>query len=95
MPPDMPAAKLRPVRPSTTTMPPVMYSQQWSPAPSITAIAGVAHRETFAGDAAEIAFALDRAVEHGVADDDRFLRHDAGVGGGRTMMRPPGRPLPT
>src|SRR5260370_33221583 len=39
MPPDMPAAKLRPVLPSTTTMPPVMYSQQWSPAPSTTAIA--------------------------------------------------------
>ena len=27
-PPDIPAAKLRPVRPSTTTIPPVMYSQQ-------------------------------------------------------------------
>jgi hypothetical protein len=27
MPPLMPAAKLRPVRPSTTTRPPVMYSQ--------------------------------------------------------------------
>src|SRR2546430_12014621 len=39
MPPDMPAAKLRPVRPSTHTAPPVMYSQQWSPAPSITATA--------------------------------------------------------
>ena len=78
MPPDMPAAKLRPVLPSTTTMPPVMYSQQWSPAPSITAIgAGIAHGEALAGDAAEIAFALDRAVQHGVADDDRFLRHDA------------------
>ena len=43
--------------------------------------AGIAHGETFAGNAAEVAFALDRAVEHGVADDDRFLRHDAGVGG--------------
>ena len=43
--------------------------------------AGVAHREALAGDAAEIAFALDRAVEHRVADDDRFLRHDAGIGG--------------
>ena len=38
--------------------------------------AGIAHREALAGDAAEIAFAGDRAVEHGVADDDRFLRHD-------------------
>ena len=32
-PPDMPAAKLRPVEPSTTTRPPVMYSQPWSPTP--------------------------------------------------------------
>ena len=41
--------------------------------------ARIAHREALAGDAAEIAFALDRAVEHGVADDDRFLRHETGV----------------
>ena len=80
MPPDMPAAKLRPVRPMTTTMPPVMYSQPWSPAPSTTAMrAGIAHRETLAGDAAEIAFARDRAVEHGIADDDRVLRDDPGL----------------
>ena len=39
MPPLMPAAKLRPVRPSTTTTPPVMYSQPWSPTPSTTAVA--------------------------------------------------------
>lgn len=38
-PPDMPEAKLRPVRPSTTVVPPVMYSQPWSPQPSITALA--------------------------------------------------------
>src|SRR6202023_845788 len=41
--------------------------------------AGVAHREALAGDAAEIALALDRAIHHGVADDDGFLRHDAGI----------------
>ena len=35
-PPDMPAAKLRPVLPSTATRPPVMYSQPWSPTPSVT-----------------------------------------------------------
>jgi hypothetical protein len=35
----MPAAKLRPVIPSTTTVPPVMYSQPWSPVPSTTAAA--------------------------------------------------------
>src|SRR5471032_1224937 len=38
-PPDIPAAKLRPVSPSTTTVPPVMYSQPWSPVPSTTAVA--------------------------------------------------------
>ncbi len=37
MPPDMPAAKFRPVRPRTTTRPPVMYSQPWSPTASTTA----------------------------------------------------------
>ena len=39
MPPVMPAAKLRPVGPSTTTRPPVMYSQPWSPTASTTALA--------------------------------------------------------
>src|SRR5262245_16125196 len=43
--------------------------------------AGIAHGEALAGDAAEVAFAFDRAVQHRVADDDRFLRHDAGIGG--------------
>ena len=58
--------------------------------------AGIAHREALAGDAAEIALAFDRAVEHGVADDDRFLRHDAGIGAAAgSMMRPPESPLPT
>lgn len=33
IPPDIPAAKLRPVNPKTTTCPPVMYSQPWSPTP--------------------------------------------------------------
>src|SRR5262249_42160341 len=39
--------------------------------------AGVAHREALAGDAAEITLALDGAVEHGVADNDRLFGHDA------------------
>ena len=34
-----PAPKFRPARPRTTTMPEVMYSQQWFPAPSMTATA--------------------------------------------------------
>ncbi len=33
----MPAAKFLPVGPSTTTRPPVMYSQPWSPTDSTTA----------------------------------------------------------
>ena len=38
-PPVIPAAKLRPVGPSTRTRPPVMYSQPWSEQPSMTAVA--------------------------------------------------------
>ena len=50
----MPAAKLRPVLPSTTTVPPVMYSQPWSPdALDDRRGAGVAHAEALARDAAE------------------------------------------
>src|SRR5262249_7662763 len=44
--------------------------------------AWIADPEAFAGDAAEVAFTLDRAIEHGVADDDRLFRHEAAVGGG-------------
>ena len=60
-----PRAKLRPVGPSTTTMPPVMYSQPWSPTPSTTAMrAAVAHREPLARRAGEERLAARRAVEH-------------------------------
>ena len=38
-PPDMPAAKLRPILPRTATLPPVMYSHPWSPTPSVTTVA--------------------------------------------------------
>ena len=38
--------------------------------------AGIAHGKSLAGDAAEITLAGNRAVEHGVADDDAFLGHD-------------------
>ena len=41
--------------------------------------AGITHGETFAGDAAEIAFARDGAVKHRIADDDRLLRHDRAI----------------
>jgi hypothetical protein len=35
--------------------------------------ARVAHGKALARDTAEVAFTLDRTVEHGVADDDRVL----------------------
>ena len=35
----MPAPKLAPTGPRTTTVPPVMYSQPWAPIPSTTASA--------------------------------------------------------
>ena len=38
--------------------------------------AGIADGEALTGNAAEIAFALDRAVEHRVADDDGVFRRD-------------------
>src|SRR5438874_1010345 len=56
MPPDIPAAKLRPVGPSTTTRPPVMYSQPWSPTPSTTAVAsGQLRAEQRADGAVDVA----------------------------------------
>ena len=42
--------------------------------------AGVAHRKAFASDAAEIAFANNRAIEHRVADDDAVFGHDRRLG---------------
>ncbi len=41
--------------------------------------ARVAHRETLAGNAAEVALAGRCAVKHGVSDDDRVLGDDVGV----------------
>lgn len=38
-PPDMAAAKFRPILCNMITFPPVIYSQPWSPTPSITASA--------------------------------------------------------
>src|SRR5262245_9173478 len=79
----MPAATLRPVLPRT--------KHHHDPAGHVFAamVAGpfdhrdgarVTHCEALAGDAAEIALALDGAVQHGVADDDRFLRLESAIG---------------
>ena len=38
--------------------------------------ARITHGETLTRDTAEIAFTIDRTIEHGIADDDRFFRHD-------------------
>ena len=38
-PPVMPAPRFQPTGPVTTMVPPVMYSQQWSPVLSTTAVA--------------------------------------------------------
>ena len=89
----MPAAKLRPVRPSTTTRPPVMYSQPWSPTPSTTAQrAGVAHGEALAGEPAEERPPGGGAVQHGVADDHVLLGAEprAAPAGAPTPRRPTG-----
>ncbi len=98
MPPLMPAAKLRPVGPSTTTRPPVMYSQPWSPTPSTTARdARVADaRSARRRDPRKNARPARRAVEDRVADDRRCpRRRRPRPSGGRTASTPPDIPLPT
>ena len=70
----MPAAKLRPVGPSTTTRPPVMYSQPWSPTPSTTAHAPeLRTAKRSPARPRKNARPRGRAVEHGVADDHVLL----------------------
>src|SRR5262245_10621816 len=54
---------------------------------------GVAHGKSLAGYPTEIAFAFDGAVEHCIADDDRFLRDDTGVGGRARDDAPTREPL--
>ena len=71
----MPAAKLRPVWPRTTTTPPVMYSQAWSPTPSTTALAPLlrtANRSP--ARPRKIGLAAGRPVEGHVAHDHVLAR---------------------
>ena len=64
MPPDMPAATLRPVGPRITTRPPVMYSQRVvADALDDRGRAGVADAEPLADHAAQEQLAGGRAVE--------------------------------
>ena len=74
-PPLMPAAKLRPVLPSTTTVPAGhVFAAVVAGAFDHRARARQPHREAFAGHAAEEGLAARRTVEHGVADDDVLRR---------------------
>ena len=74
MPPLMPAAKLRPVRPSTTHAPAGhVLAAVIADAFDDDRRAAVADAEALAGDAADVALAARRAVERDVADDDVLL----------------------
>jgi hypothetical protein len=80
----MPAAKLRPVRPSTATVPPVMYSQPWSPVPSTTAEAPELRTQKRSPATPRKKTSPSVApYKHGVADDD-VLARNATEGSGRT-----------
>ena len=89
----MPAPRLSPTGPSTTTVPPVMYSQQWSPAPSMTAVAPefrTANRSPArppANNSPPVApYRIVLPRSHG---------SPASCAGGTITMRPPPMPLPT
>ena len=82
MPPDMPAAMLRPVLPSTTTRPPVMYSQAWSPTPSTTVSAPeLRAAEPLAHPAAQVHLAGRGAEQQRVACDHVVLGQEQDVVG--------------
>ncbi len=96
MPPDMPAAKLRPVSPSTTTVPPVMYSQPWSPVPSTTAVPPELRTQKRSPATPLKKASPSIAPYSTVLPTMMFssaLPRKSLVG--RTMMRPPDSPLPT
>ena len=96
MPPDMPAAKLRPVGPRITARPPVMYSQPWSPTPSTTAHAPLLRTQNrSAARPQKNAWPLGGAVQADVANQDVPLGAKVLDFGGYTMSRPPDSPLPT
>ena len=91
----MPAAKLRPVGPSTTTVPPVMYSQPWSPTPSTTATAPELRTANRSPDpSAQEQLAAGRAVQDRVAGDDLLLgRRTARASSGPHDQPPAGQAL--
>ena len=76
IPPLIPAAKLRPVGPSTTTSRRSCTRSRDRRRPRRRRSARVAHREPLAGAAPEERAPGGRAVEHGVADDHVLLRRE-------------------
>ena len=96
IPPLMPAAKLRPVGPSTTHVPAGhVLAAVVADALDDRVGAGVAHREALARQPAEERAARRRAVERRVARDHVLVgaRPRASVSG-RTAITPPDSPLP-
>ncbi|MNQ66423.1 hypothetical protein D3C85_809150 [compost metagenome] len=92
----MPAAKLRPVLPSTTTVPPVMYSQPWSPRPSTTVVAPEL-RTAKRSPATPLKKASPAMAPYSTVLPMMMLSTAQPRNSvfGRTMMRPPDKPLPT
>ena len=94
MPPDMPAAMLRPVAPRITARPPVMYSQR------VVAHAlddgqrtGVADAEPLADPAAQEDLAAGGAVADDVAGDDVVLGGEGRLRGRADDDPPAGQAL--
>jgi hypothetical protein len=76
----MPAAKLRPVGPSTTTRAAGhVFAAVVADGFDDGVHAAVADAEALAGHAADVGLAAGRAVERHVADDDVLLRHKGGA----------------
>src|SRR5690242_1055624 len=95
-PPDMPAAKLRPVGPSTTTVPPVMYSHPWSPTPSTTAAAPELRTANRSPTRPRMNSSPPVAPYRTVLPPMMCSSATNGAAGsGRTISRPPDSPLPT
>ena len=96
MPPLIPAAKLRPVRPRTTTRPPRhVLAAVIADSFDNGGRSAVADGKPFAGNAADEGFAAGRAIERDVSDDDVFFGFERlPLAGGNTTSLPPESPLP-
>ena len=77
MPPDMPAAKLRPVDQARRRVRPSYIRSRGRPRLRRRRSRRYSEREAFARDAADISFAVCRAIEGGIADNDVVFRHES------------------